>query len=150
MKRNIFAFTLAIALMFVLNSCGKYEEGPSFSLLTKTSRITGLWKIEKQFVNGTEVTLDEFTSNTTFDIMKDGTGKVSAVYGGLTINVNLEWEFSSDKLNLRMRMQDFTTQQYGEWEESKILRLANKELWVAETDTTLGQTTETIIHFAKQ
>lgn len=26
-----------------LSSCGKYEEGPGFSLLTKKSRVTGKW-----------------------------------------------------------------------------------------------------------
>ena len=37
----------------VLTSCGKYEEGPSFTLLTKKMRVTGEWTLTA--VNNDEV-----------------------------------------------------------------------------------------------
>ena len=45
---------LAAAAVTVLNfqSCGKYEDGPSFSLRTKKARLTGEWELVK--INGKE------------------------------------------------------------------------------------------------
>lgn len=133
MKRNaIFSFVLAA--LFIVSSCGKYEEGPKFSLLSKKARLAGVWKIEKIFDDGNEVELDEYTKNTTIEIFKDGTGKISMTYGGMTFVVDMEWEFSDDKLELRSRVKDPTSGQWDEWEESKILRLTNKELWTLDEE----------------
>jgi hypothetical protein len=151
MKRHILTLSLAIAVLFVFNSCGKYEEGPGMSLRSKTARLTGVWKIEKQMVGGVEVTLDEETKNSTIEFMKDGKGKVSFSFMGLQMNMDLEWEFNSDKTKLKIRMKDFIDPtQWGEWSESEILRLTNKECWLKDTETDGGVTIETITHFAKQ
>ncbi len=150
MKKITLLLAVVMAGMFMLNSCGKYEEGPSFSILGKTSRITGVWKIDKMIVNNVEQTITEEFGAVRFELMKDGKGKVIYSFGGLSINVNLEWKFNSDKTHVSMRMQDITdTTVWGEWVESEILRLTNKELWVKESDTDGGVTTETITHFSK-
>ncbi len=150
MKKHILTLSLAIAVLFIFNSCGKYEEGPGFSLRTKTSRLTGIWKIEKQYLNGTEVALDEATLSMRMEIVKDGTGKMTATALGMTISVNLEWEFSSDKENIKMRVQEWGTTNWGEWDDSEILKLTNKEFWIKDTETVGSTTDETIIHFAKE
>jgi hypothetical protein len=151
MKRNIFALTIVMAALFVFNSCGKYEEGPSFSLLTKKARITGIWKFDKMYENGVEITLSDDMKNTTIELMKDGTGKYTVVFGGLEMNVDVEWEFSDDKMQLKQRMKDFMDPtQWGEWEESDILRLTNKECWMQDEDTTGGTTTVTEVHLIKE
>jgi len=131
MKKHIFALTAVMAVLFMFSSCGKYEEGPSFSLLTKKARITGIWKIEKQLVNGVEVALDEMFQGTSIELIKDGTGKISMSIGPLILNVDLEWEFSDDKMQIKLRMKDETDPtKWGEWEVQDILRLTNKECWL--------------------
>ncbi len=149
MKRNIFALTIFMAALFVFNSCGKYEEGPSFSLLPKKARITGIWKFEKIYENGVEVTLDETMQSATIELMKDGTGKYTITYSGIKMSVDAEWEFSDDKMQLKMRVKDHSSQ-WGEWEESEILRLTNKECWLQEEYTTGGTTTVSEIHLIKE
>lgn len=133
MKRNIF-FTFVLAAIFVISSCGKYEEGPKFSLLSKKARLTGVWKIEKIIQNGQEQELDDYTKNTTVEFMKDGKGKVTFVYNSLTFALDMEWEFSDDKKELRTRVKDPMSSQWSEWTESTILRLTNKELWTLDEE----------------
>ena len=124
--------------MFVFNSCGKYEEGPGFSVLTKTMRITGVWKFDKMLSNGVEIELDEYMSSSSYEMLSDGTGKISFEFGGTIISSDLEWEFNSDKTHLRVRIKDGGV--FGEWEESEIIRLTNKEFWIKDTED--GETTE--------
>ena len=150
MKRNIFALTIVMAAMFVLNSCGKYEEGPGFSLLSKKARITGVWSFDKMFVDGTEVEIDEIMQSFKIDIMKDGTGKTSVTFMGMTINQDFEWEFNADKTHLRMRSKDSETGEWEEWDESEIIRLTNKECWMKDVETYEEETTTTIIHLVKE
>ena len=41
---------------FTFSGCGKYEDGPSISLLTKKARVAGTWGVEKYMVNGVDQT----------------------------------------------------------------------------------------------
>jgi hypothetical protein len=150
MKRNIFALTIVMAALFVFNSCGKYEEGPGVSLLSKKARITGVWSFDKMFVDGTEVVLDEMMKAAKVELIKDGTGKMSMSFMGFTFNSDLEWEFNDEKTHLKMRMKDFETSEWDEWDESEILRLTNKECWLKNVDTYEDVTTTTITHLAKE
>lgn len=155
MKNFSFMLALFLAALFLLNSCGKYEEGPAFSLSSKTSRVTGIWKYDKKFINGNQTELDEFEKAVELDIMKDGKGK--AVY--TIINIDLEWEFSSDKLNFKYRLifspeleallDDMGLSYLKNWQESEILRLTNKEFWLRDVQTNEGVSTETISHLLK-
>jgi hypothetical protein len=59
----------AVVIMLNFNSCSTYDEGPSFSLRTKTARLTGEWKIDK--VDGTRVNQDvylEFEDDGDFEV----------------------------------------------------------------------------------
>ncbi len=53
-----FKALLVFLLPFVLTLtyCGKYEEGPSFSLRGKTNRVVNTWKIDKLFVDDNDIT----------------------------------------------------------------------------------------------
>ncbi len=53
MKRVIY---LILFVVFV-SACGKYPEGPKLSLKSRQSRIEGLWKIHKFYVNGVDSTV---------------------------------------------------------------------------------------------
>lgn len=106
-------------------SCGKYEEGPGFTVLTKKMRITNEWDVkEVVYPNGNT----ESDSDDSYTIIeKDGTAK--AVDGSLSNTGS--WEFSSDKEKIR-----FTYEYFGVdvTTEFTILRLTNKELWLRDED----------------
>jgi hypothetical protein len=144
MKNLIIASFLGIALLF--SACGKYEEGPKLSLMSKKARVAGEWKIDKVTVNGTEVTLDETTKSMVMTLEKDGTGKTKVTWGGLTVESELEWKFNDDKTKLMSRGKDLNGNWDTEWSESEIMQLKNKEMMLKDVDTTGGVTTTSITY----
>lgn len=121
-KRTLF---LAATLVTVLNfqSCGKYEDGPAFSLRTKTSRIAGEWEVVRI---GSEV-YPQNGYSIEFDFEKDGDFTFTYSYDGYSYSYAGEWEFSSNKEELDLIVD-------GSVETFEIKRLTNKELWL-EDDT---------------
>lgn len=128
MKRKI-TLTLAmiISLLFLLPSCGKYEEGPGLSLRTKKQRLVGVWTPEKYIdEDGGEQTAGEnentyeFTSNNSFIIR------------GALGTTNGTWEFVQDKEAVRAT---YTVPILGEiTNQWRILRLTNSELWIIDNN----------------
>lgn len=106
-------------------SCGKYEEGPGFTVLTKKMRITNEWDVKEVVSPSGDSQTDSDDSYTIIE--KDGTAK--AVDGSLTNTGS--WEFSSSKEKIR-----FTYNYFGVdvTTEFTILRLTNKELWLRDED----------------
>ena len=48
--------------LILLNSCGKYEEGPSISLTSKENRLARKWELTKvEYFNGATLTYSEGT-----------------------------------------------------------------------------------------
>jgi hypothetical protein len=117
-------FTVATAIiggMMMVASCGKYEEGPGFSLRTKKARLAGEWDyVEYVDADGT-VTADNDDDYVTFD--KDGTYK----YTSGSTSINGTWEFVNDKEKIRVT---FTSGNTSISDDATILRLTNKELWM--------------------
>lgn len=72
MKNNkkMVVATLAGIAAIGLNSCGKYEDGPKFSLLTKKARLAGEWDVKSI---GSETLDQDWALSLDFD--KDGTVK---------------------------------------------------------------------------
>jgi len=68
----------AFAVVF-LASCGKYEEGPGFSLRSKTSRLAGTWTLTEAFQGSTNVTGD-LTSGGTVELTFDKDGAYTYAY----------------------------------------------------------------------
>jgi hypothetical protein len=102
-------------------SCGKYEEGPGFTVLTKQMRLTGVWKIVKYVdANGNSSNSNE---NTTWELLKGGDMIVKSGLG----SVDGTWQLQNDKQDLRIKFGfiDIT---------SEIIRLTNKELWLRDAD----------------
>lgn len=56
--------TLAGATTFGVSSCGKYEDGPGLSLLTKKSRVAGSWDVKSI---GNQVMNSEYSINLSFE-----------------------------------------------------------------------------------
>ncbi len=152
MKHRILAFSTLLALLITFGGCGKYEEGPDFSLRTKKARITGIWKIDKMYINDQEQTIDEGMNTARIDVMKDGTGKISVSIQGLTLAFDIDWKFSDDKLSLIISTTsvELLTFYPDIIAEHEILRLTNTECWLRNSRTTQDVTVVTVTHLEKE
>ncbi len=108
--------SIAVIISLAISSCGKYEDGPGFSLLTKTARMTNKWELKS--VDG-----ETIPAGIVWELKKDGEATFS--YGGPAPEIGA-WEFSYDKEDLSLTSSGTTT-------DFKIKRLTNKELWLADT-----------------
>ncbi|MDD3741166.1 MAG: hypothetical protein PHH30_07985 [Bacteroidales bacterium] len=148
MKKFAIILSIFIATTMILSSCGKYEEGPSFTLLSKTARVTGVWTVTEVTVNGTVEDLEGMVMKTTLE--KDGTGTMSMTWSEFTFTFDLEWEFDDAKENLRTRTKAADETEFGDWEEGEIIRLTNSECWVRTVETEGGVTVTTISKMTKE
>ncbi len=127
-KISLTLFAIALTAM-LLPSCGKYEEGPAFSIIPKKSRIVNIWKIEKVFINDVDrsdlyqTTIDSYK----LELTKDGKLTVSYTNSLGTLSQNGTWELESSNENL-----SFTIN--GDKDTFKIMRLKSNEMWLEETD----------------
>jgi hypothetical protein len=95
--KKILALLVVSTLLF---SCGKYEEGPGISFLTKKNRITNVWSLASRTTNGNTTSL----SNTTWTVTindDDSYNSKATVFGITVLNENGTWKFSNDKLQLQ-------------------------------------------------
>jgi len=124
---------LVLALLsLTVVSCGKYEEGPGFSLISKKNRITNTWTLSKVEVNGQDETPPSTSYTLKMTLKEDET--VTANYTVLTIPFTTTgtWAFNSDKSTLILTDNSGTS-------TNTILRLTNKEMklrQIANGDTT--------------
>jgi hypothetical protein len=102
-----------------MNSCGKYEDGPNFSLLTKKARLTREWDVKS--IGNDILEQGEFGFTITFD--KDGSLKYTYSGGTQSESYSGTWDFASDKENLVITADNDS-------EIYEIKRLTNKELWL--------------------
>jgi hypothetical protein len=121
----------AFAVMFLV-SCGKYEDGPGFSLRSKAGRVAGSWTYDKAFINNVDVTSLFYSSDviSTLEFTKDGAYTETETYAGQTDTDGGKWEFTNSDENIKITYND------GYVNEYKILRLTNTEMWWSETDGT--------------
>jgi hypothetical protein len=110
--KNYLFLSIAVIISLAITSCGKYEDGPGFSLLTKTARMTNKWELKS--VDG-----EVEAGLVVLDLKKDGSMSINE--DGYIIDGS--WEFSSDKEDLRLSI-------FGDEVDLKIRRLTNKELWL--------------------
>lgn len=127
---------LAAALVTVLNfqSCKKYDDGPTFSLKTKKSRLSREWEVVKIYDSSGAQTFPYSGVGYSFDInlefLKEGDFIETANYSYGTYSYSYSykgtWEFSSNKENLLIEL-DNTAEKW------KINRLTKKEFWFEDT-----------------
>ncbi|MCX7863119.1 MAG: hypothetical protein N2449_09020 [Bacteroidales bacterium] len=123
--KNLFIFTVAVA--FIFSSCGKYEDGPAFSLASKKSRVVNVWQLDKSFHNGVEVQLSADDKDDYMEFTKDNKLKITWVGQGQTYTVEGTWEFDDKKENLITKI---TYMGVTSVDTSKILRLKSNEMWL--------------------
>jgi hypothetical protein len=131
-KISIIMFAVVSMALVTFSSCGKYEEGPGFSLRSKTARVSNTWDLEKIAFIGAdgskiEATITDPEDKQTLEINKDGSWE-SRDYTGAIIDKGT-WKFSSKNEQL-----DLKSTLYSEVQSNKILRLANNELWLEYPD----------------
>lgn len=123
--KSIIAF---FSLSVILVSCGKYEDGPAFSLRSKKSRLSGEWVVESYTYNGVEMKdtlLAALGANYVLEIEKDGVYRTEGAYPDQGT-----WELGEDGDDVR-----FLSNATGAVEISyRTLRLASKELWLKHTN----------------
>lgn len=130
-KLAIYVFALSLTAAGI-SSCGKYEEGPGFSLMSKKARVTNTWKLTKVEVNGQDNTPSESSYSFTMTLKDDETLSASQTIFSLPYNVTGTWAFSSDKANLILTANSETS-------TYEIIRLTNKEMKLRQIDA--GDTT---------
>jgi hypothetical protein len=137
MKRIIYSLVILLGLQFA--SCGKYEDGPAFSLRTKTARLAGEWTIEKITIDGEDFTAFVAAFITSTEFTKDGDYIVKGTdWDGTVYEDKAKWAFSDDKSEVIITDTD------GSKSNLEILRLTNSEFWAKEVDTD-GSVTE--VHY---
>lgn len=158
--------TLSLIILFIANSCKKYEEGPSFTLLTVKQRLTGTWELKHLIVNdeeidknnlaayGNEMIPDSLGINlegiiinyirTTF--LKDGTGSYSISANIMNFpfsqSQQITWQLDDEKENI-------TITSNGESITSEIIKLTKSEMWLRNSETNNNQTIITITKYEK-
>lgn len=120
-------FVILVVAAFAFSSCGKYEEGPAFSLASKKSRLVNVWQLDKAFVNGQEITLTADDKDDYTEFTKDNELKVTWTSQGQTVTVEGRWEFDDKKENI---ITEFSIMGQTVKDTARILRLKSNELWV--------------------
>lgn len=128
-KFSFILLAMASMALATFSSCGKYEDGPGFSLSSKKARVVNTWVIEKCMVNGQDITATflvflgthslEFKKDGSYEFLVDGDRETGT------------WSFDSKKENLEL-MESGSTTKYLQ----KITRLTGDEMWLVEDDGT--------------
>ena len=121
--KKLFVVLVLVAFGFSMNSCKKYEDGPTLSLRSKSARLVNTWVIEKAMNAGIDVT-SMYPTDYQLSIMKDNTYEIAT--NGLKISGT--WEFTEDKEGLKL-----TQSTTGTEFVYTILMLKNKELTLSQT-----------------
>lgn len=124
-SKNLFLLA-SIAIVLNFSSCGKYEDGPNFSLRTKKSRLAGEWEVVKLDGSDLDPGMD---INLEFD--KNGDFEFSFKYSYMGYNVedsySGKWEWSDKKESVLIDVD-------GDEMEWEIKRLTNDEFWFEDED----------------
>lgn len=159
---------LTVALVMIMSSCGKYEDGPFFSIRSKNARITGEWKLVKSERVRTSAFWDGSTQNYTWIFNGSTMSYTTSFNGTVTSSYSSTWEFDGDKNALTMKTTEdglssnITT--IWNWENGsskkemlnidgdlyRILRLTNKELVIESVYTATYESDNSKLTFEKK
>lgn len=119
---------LFIALLIcsiVLSSCTKLEDGPFFSIYSKTKRIKRSWKIESVYnIKNNEYHYKDYDG---WSLTFEGSSKYTkvVVYDGKSETEKGVWKFEGDILYMIYYPNEYTIEK-----QFRLLRLTRKELWI--------------------
>ena len=127
MTKTLKLTSLLFAAMLIFGtSCGKYPDGPGFSLRTKKARLVNTWKVTYATDANDDIT--ENTAGVTLTIDEEGNWKTGCeTTNGAVQEETGTWQLSNDKDILILTHDDATITIPQQW---KINRLKNDELWL--------------------
>lgn len=133
-NKTIIANQLWIPLiaLFILSSCGKYEDGPLISLFPKKERLVNTWKIEKIFKNNKEIYVNDSLKANYREYKSNGD---AVFYNYNASPLTGTWEFH-EKNNYVLTSLKYNDTLYKE--KARILKLKQKEFW-AEVELESGK-----------
>lgn len=124
---------LLTVLFIISSSCGKYEDGPWFSIYSKKERATGNWRFDIVREDGVDIT-EKYTDQSV-NMLKNGDLYWIQGYSGSywnTYGPGGKWRFVNDQMQIEMH---FTTDVHEEftliWD---IRRLAYADLQLERYD----------------
>ncbi len=95
----VFIVLCALAIP-TTQSCKKYEDGPAFSLRTRTARVANTWKVENYKING-----DDFTSLVS-SYTETFTKKGAYSYSWGILDGSGTWEFQNKDAEIKLNGND--------------------------------------------
>ena len=119
--------TVLLAIMFTATSCGKYEDGPNFSLKTKKARITNKWRPVNVYFNGNEQTIID-DGDIFIEISKNSDYRTFYENRYFTLDFSGTWEFFDSKKKIILTLDTSA-------DTLTILRLTKDEFWVLNPKT---------------
>ena len=129
-SKSIVLLTLAAVTILNFQSCKKYDEGPSFSLISKKGRLTGEWevvKIDGQSYNSYNGADPGTNYEMFWEFESDGDFKMTMSYSypgySYSDSYKGEWEWENDKEEIEIKIDNSN---YSI--DFEILKLTNKEL----------------------
>jgi hypothetical protein len=122
-KHFLTLFSAAMLVAVVLSSCGKYEDGPGFTVLTKRMRLERSWDLDEVMNEAGNSVKDNSSDYWTLE--KDGVAKF--IDGSDTYTGN--WALENDDANLKVTVTYpiLGVVTIGDYE---IKRLTSKEMWL--------------------
>lgn len=128
-KNNKLVLAACVVVLLNLSSCKKYEDGPSLSLKSKNSRLTGEWEVDE--IDNVSPSVG-FGGTMILEFEKDGdfSYTTSYSYDGASYSYSYEgeWEWEDGKKSVEI---DIDSEDKTEFE---ILKLTNKEFWFEDED----------------
>ncbi len=135
MKKILVIAFIAISMALTFSACTTYEEGPAFSLLKPEVRLKGTWDQTSIYIDNELREENDFGIEFTFN--SDGTGSYVASFSVFGTNESdMVWKLNDDKTIILFKNAD--ADESAEWDEARILRLTNSEMWLVVDSGILG------------
>jgi len=124
MKKLVFITMIVI----LATSCGKYEDGPGFSLNSKTKRLAREWTIDKVIENGTDITATYLSMVTKHTMLFIDYGSLKETINQTILAKGWEWGEKKETLIITYKLLDVESTVVF-----NIRRLTTKEFWYTTT-----------------
>jgi hypothetical protein len=133
--KKVITLTMLALFVAVLSSCGKYDEGPEFSVIPKYMRVANVWKISNYTVNGIDQSTTPF-ANSTYEFTTKYKYIEKWTSGALSLQSEGTWTFSGNKEKISTTVVNglsgvSTTTEYD------IIMLYNNEMKLSRTENTV-------------
>jgi hypothetical protein len=122
-KSTLFILLLVGTMAPILQGCNKYSDGPMLSVVSRTERLSNIWKVENYKIDGTDYT--SIVTNYTEIFSKSGAYSYDwGILGG-----SGTWAFQNNDMEVKLTGNDNQTSR-----TLYILKLEEKALWYYYTD----------------